>query len=69
MDGGTYTFKGFNLFAAGQSVTVQVPVRNVVTTSAMRRFARFRDRVLERMRKVIHDEDELNLLCGVPALS
>jgi hypothetical protein len=48
--------EGFNLFAAGRSVTVQVPVENVVMTSAMRRFARFRNRVLEQMRKVIHDE-------------
>ncbi len=48
--------KNFNLFAAGRSVTVQVPVANVVTTAALRRFARFRDRVLEQMRRLIHDE-------------
>jgi hypothetical protein len=34
----------------------RIPVRNVVTTSAMRRFAGLRDRVLERKRNVIHDE-------------
>jgi hypothetical protein len=45
------------LFTAGQSMTVQVPVKNALTTLAMRRFARFRDRVLEQMRSVIHDED------------
>jgi hypothetical protein len=49
--------KEFNLFAAGKSVTVQVPPGNVVTTSAMRRFARFRNRVVEQMKKVSHDED------------
>jgi hypothetical protein len=48
--------KGFNLFTVGRSVTVQVPVGNVISTSAMRRFGRFRNRVLEQMRKVIHDE-------------
>jgi hypothetical protein len=48
--------KDFNLFAAGQSVTLRVRIDNVVTAAAMRRFARFRDRVLEQMRKVIHDE-------------
>jgi hypothetical protein len=49
--------KDFNLFSAGQRVTVQIPVANVLTTSAIRRFARYRNRVLEQMRKVIHDED------------
>lgn len=49
--------KDFDLFRAGANVSVQVPVQNMVTTAAMRRFARFRDRVLEQMRKVIHDED------------
>jgi hypothetical protein len=49
--------KGFSLFTVGRSVTVHVPLRNVVTISAIRRFARFRDHVLEQMRKVVHDED------------
>jgi hypothetical protein len=49
--------KEFNLFTAGRTVTVQDPVANTVTTTALRRFARFRDRVLEQMRRVIHDED------------
>jgi hypothetical protein len=48
--------KGFNLFAAGQTVTVQIPVGNTVTQSAARRFARFRNRVLEQLREVIHEE-------------
>jgi hypothetical protein len=47
---------GFNLFAASQRVMVQVPLANEVTTAAMRRFVRFRDRVLDQMREVIHDE-------------
>jgi hypothetical protein len=49
--------KGFNLFAAGKTVTIAVPTANVVTPAAVRRFARFRDRVLAQMRKVIHEED------------
>ncbi|HEY7425496.1 MAG TPA: DUF4365 domain-containing protein [Gemmataceae bacterium] len=51
------TLKDFDLFRAGPSVCVQIPVQNVVTTAAMRWFARFRDRVLQQMRKVIHDEN------------
>jgi hypothetical protein len=49
--------KGFNLFTAGQTVTVRVPTANVVNTAAMRRFGRFRNRVLEQMREVIHEEE------------
>jgi hypothetical protein len=52
-----HRLKDFNLFAAGQTITLQMPVENVVTKSVMRRFARFRNRVLEQMRKVIHEED------------
>jgi hypothetical protein len=48
--------KDFNLFTAGQTVTVQVPLTNVVRTSALRQFRRFRNRVLAQMRKVIHEE-------------
>lgn len=49
--------KDFNLFAAGRTITVQIPAANVVTTSSMRRFATFRDRVLDQMRKLIHEDD------------
>ncbi len=49
--------KDFNLFAAGKTVTVVVPVANVVTPAAVRRFARFRDRILAQLRKVIHAEE------------
>jgi len=50
-------WREFNLFAAGQTITIQVPIKNVVTTAAIRRYARFRDRVLEHVREMIHDED------------
>ena len=49
--------KGFSLFTAGQTVTVQVPAANIVNLGAMRRFGRFRNRVLEQMREVIHEEE------------
>jgi hypothetical protein len=48
---------GFSLFTAGKTVTVQLPTSNVVNTAAMRRFARFRDRVLDQMRELVHDEE------------
>jgi hypothetical protein len=60
--------KDFNLFTAGTRVTVRIPVANVVTPTAKRRFARFRDAVLEQMRKVIHDEGYAHHLCGAAAL-
>jgi hypothetical protein len=49
--------KGFNLFAAGKNITVPVPTANVINTAAMRKFARFRDRMVKQMREVVHDED------------
>jgi hypothetical protein len=39
-------------------VAVDFPVGNVVNASAIRRFARFRDRVLAQKTEVIHEEDE-----------
>jgi hypothetical protein len=48
--------KDFNLFAAGQEITVHVPLDNVVNPAAVRRFARFRNRVLAQMRGLRHDE-------------
>jgi Domain of unknown function (DUF4365) len=50
----------FNLFAAGKTVTVAVPTANVVNPAAIRKFARFRNRVLGQMQGVVHDEDEDN---------
>jgi hypothetical protein len=48
---------GFNLFAAGQTITLYLPVANVVTRAAVRRFARFRDQVVAQICEVVHDED------------
>ena len=48
----------FNLFAAGESITVHLPISHVVNKSAIVKFARFRDRVLEQMSEVIHDEND-----------
>jgi hypothetical protein len=52
--------QGFNVFTAGQSITIHFPLVNVVTPTAIRRFARFRDHVLTQMREVIHDEDAID---------
>jgi len=49
--------KGFSLFTAGQTVTVHLLTANVLTPATVRKFARFRDRVLSQMSEVIHDED------------
>ena len=50
----------FNLFTAGKTVTVQVATANVVVPAAIRKFARFRNRILEQTREVIHDEDKVD---------
>src|SRR5207245_1132038 len=49
--------RGFNLFAAGESVTVCMPVAHLVNTNAMRKFARFRARVVKQMGEIIHADD------------
>ncbi len=49
--------KRFNLFAAGQTVTVRITSANVVSIAAVRRFARFRDRIVAQTSEVIHDEN------------
>jgi hypothetical protein len=46
--------KDFNIFAAGETISIHVPVANRVNTRAMRKFARFRDRVNEQMGEVHH---------------
>jgi hypothetical protein len=48
---------GFNLFMAGKTVTIHVPTANLLTSAAVRRFARFRDAVVAQNKEVIHDED------------
>ena len=40
---------GFQLFAAGKTVTVRVPITNFVHTAAIRKFSRFRERVVQQM--------------------
>ncbi len=35
--------EGFNLFAAGRTITVRIPTANVLSVAAVRRLARFRD--------------------------
>jgi hypothetical protein len=50
----------FNLFAAAKTITVDVPVANVITPGAVRRFGRFRDRILDQIRKVIHEEEAIH---------
>ncbi len=50
--------KGFNLFSAGETVTVRLPTANVVSVAAIRRFARFRDNVFAQASEVVHDEGE-----------
>ncbi len=54
--------KGFNLFTAGQTVTVYIPTANILTRAAVRRFARFRDAVVAQTRGLIHDEDAFDPL-------
>ena len=49
--------KEFNLFTAGKKVSVSMPTTNIVNPIAMRRFARFRDRILAQMEGVNHNED------------
>jgi hypothetical protein len=50
--------KEFSLFTSGKKMTVQVPTENVVSPKTIRRFAQFRDRVLEQIGKVSHDEED-----------
>jgi hypothetical protein len=45
--------QGFDLFAAGETVTVHLSTEHVVDETAMREFARFRDDVLRQMTEVI----------------
>lgn len=45
----------FNIFAAGKTVTVQVPIKNRLNPHAIRKFARFRDNVNKQMGQVYHE--------------
>jgi hypothetical protein len=46
--------KDFNIFAAGETITIHVPVANRVNPRAMRKFARFRDRVYDQNEVPFH---------------
>lgn len=48
--------RGFNLFAAGKTITVRLPRENIVHPQAIRRFAQFRDSALQQI-EVIHEEN------------
>jgi hypothetical protein len=48
---------GFNLFAAGETITVRIPVANVLSSSAVRQFGRFRAQVAAQIRRVTHAQD------------
>ena len=49
--------ENFNLFAAGKSMTVRVPTKNVLNTRAIQKFAEFRDRLRKQIGEVTHDEN------------
>jgi hypothetical protein len=46
----------FQLFAQGKKVTVRIPTKNVVNTAAVKKFARFRDRLLQQTEDLEHDD-------------
>ena len=46
---------GFDLFAAGNTVTVRIPRTQVLDTNGVRQFAGFRDKVLGQIGSVHHD--------------
>jgi hypothetical protein len=50
-----YQRTDFNIFAAGKTVTLRIPIANRLNPAAMRRFARLRDRVREQMDEVYHE--------------
>ena len=50
-----HQMKDFNLFTAGATITVRIPVANRVNRSAMRRFAKLRDKFRQESRR--HDDD------------
>ncbi len=47
------TLPGFNLFAAGQTVTLHIPVTQVLTPHTMRQFAGFRDAIIRQVRETL----------------
>lgn len=49
--------RNFNLFAAGKTITVRVPMTNILDVIAVKRFAKYRDRIRAQIGEVKHDED------------
>jgi hypothetical protein len=47
----------FNLFRVGETVTVRIPVAQVLDTAAVRRFAAFRDAVNSQLAGVVRHHD------------
>jgi hypothetical protein len=47
---------GFNLFQAGETITVHLPVSQVLTPAAVRQFASFRDKVHAQIKGTIHHD-------------
>ncbi len=47
----------FNVFEAGATITLRIPRANVLDNAAVRKFARFRDRLLAQMTELAHDEN------------
>ena len=45
----------FNIFAAGETITIRVPTANRINPRAMRRFARFRDRINDQLDGIYHE--------------
>jgi hypothetical protein len=47
--------EAFNIFAAGKTVTVHIPIAHRLNPRAIRLFARFRDRVFDQNEGPFHD--------------
>jgi len=45
----------FNIFAAGDRITVHIPIANRVNPAAFRKFAQFRDRIANQVEEVYHE--------------
>lgn len=49
--------KGFNLSNMGKTVTVHLPKSNSINEDSIKRFARYRDKILEQIKEIIRHED------------
>ncbi len=50
--------EGFNIFAAGKTITISIPVSNLLDPAAVRKFGRFRDRVMRQIKGIDHEKIE-----------